>query len=324
MIKNTKKTISFYVKYQLMTRSLGDIKVSSSYTTKVDKLSKLYDGLRDLASYINSEELDSKYLTMRSRVADVERHVCSSEFIIESKPDFDPNDTRYSSGKKGVSPEEFLDLIVWLSRRGLYQDFIYDYEYKESLDDCTMTNECYVASSLVESMCEAFNVPAKKIKIPPGFTDDIKLFDGNGYHYFVLVTLNDREYLVDITYRQFFRLDRNLIGRMGVYGMSGCDPGIYMTMDEGRMNVAMQLLKKGWIEADKDNFKHYMDGFALAFRNCLFYEKNKRYDLTVPYTFEDYKSFLVGDDHQIAYEGEECLGIQDEPLKDKDYCYKLK
>ena len=111
---------------------------------------------------------------MRSRVADVERHVCSSEFIIESKPDFDPNDTRYSSGKKGVSPEEFLDLIVWLSRRGLYQDFIYDYEYKESLDDCTMTNECYVASSLVESMCEAFNVPAKKIKIPPGFTDDIK------------------------------------------------------------------------------------------------------------------------------------------------------
>ena len=37
-------------------------------------------------------------------------------------------------------------------------------------------------------MCDAFNVPAKKIKIPPGFTDDIKLFDGNGYHYFVFVT----------------------------------------------------------------------------------------------------------------------------------------
>ena len=56
----------------------------------------------------------------------------------------------------------------------------------------------------------------------------------------------------------------------------------------------------------------------------VYYEKNKRYDLTVPYTFEDYKSFLSGDDHQIAHEGEECLGMQDEPLKDKDYCYKLK
>ena len=95
-----------------MTRSLGDVKVSSSYTSKVSKLSKLYDGLRDLSSYINSDELDRKYLTMRSRVADVERHVCSSEFIIESKPDFNPNDERYSSGKKCVTPEEFLDLIV--------------------------------------------------------------------------------------------------------------------------------------------------------------------------------------------------------------------
>ena len=324
MFKSAKKTISFYAKYYSMSRSLGKIKSSDSYSSKVSNLSGLYTGLKDLAVNIDNKDLALKYARIRERVSDVERYVCSSDFIVESKPDFDPNDERFQTGRNKLEQEEFLDLLVWLSRRGLYQDFIYDFEYKESLDDCTMTNECYVASTLVESMCEAFHVPAKKIKIPPGFSDDIQLYNGNGYHYFVLVTLNERDYIIDCTYRQFFRLDRNLIERMGVYGMSGCDPGVYMLMDEDRKRVALQLLKKGWIEADKVNFKLYMDGFALSYRNCLFYKKNGTYDLTVPYTFEDYKRFLSSEDSQISCEGEECLGVLDEVIEDTGYCYKLR
>lgn len=326
MFKQAKSTISFYKKYYKMESSIGNIKVSDSYTSKVVKLSKLYNDLRTLSSNICNEQLEELYLSMRCRVVHVERNVCSSEFIIESKPDFDAQDERYVNGekKKALSTEEFLDLLVWLSRRGLVEDFIYEYENKFSLDECTLANECFVASSLVESMCDAFNVKCSKVKIPAGFTDEIKLFDGHGYHYFCIVTIKDRDYIVDCTYRQFFRLDRNLIERMGVYGLSGCDPGIYMLMDEDRKKVAMQLLKKGWIDADKVNFKLYMDGFALAFRNGLYYENNGTLDVSVPYTFDDYMRFLKGDDHQINHEGEECLGVQNKPLKNKDYCMNLK
>ena len=97
-----------------------------------------------------------------------------------------------------------------------------------------------------------------------------------------------------------------------------------MLRDVERKRVAMQILKKGWIEADKVNFKLYMDGFALAFRNGLYYEKNNTVSLEVPYTFEDYKRFLSSEDSQISCEGEECLGVLDKPLKDKDICFKLK
>lgn len=324
MLKRAKKTISFYAKYYSMSRSLGKIKSSDSYSSKVSKLGDLYNGLKELAINIDGRDLELQYARIKDRVVDVERYVCSSDFIVESKPDFDPYDERFQMGRNKLQQEEFLDLLVWLSRRGLYEDFIYDFEYKESLDDCTMANECFVASSLVESMCEAFHVPAKKIKIPPGFSDDVQLYNGNGFHYFVLVTINDKDYIIDCTYRQFFRLDRNLIERMGTYGLSGCDPGIYMLMDEERKKVALQLLKKGWIEADKVNFKHYMDGFALSFRNCLFYKKNGTNDLTVSYTFEDYKRFLSTEDSQISCEGEDCLGVQEEVLEDTGYCYRLK
>lgn len=327
MFKRLVSRVLFYKYYFRIDNNAGEVKRSDQYISKVAKLTGLYDDLRNMSMYLDDNIIrHTKYVEARGKVIKVERKKCFNDFIIDSKPDFDGNDPKYfNRGEcKTYTEEEFLDLLVWLTRSGLVEHLKNEDEYLDNLDNETLSNQCYFSSKLVESICNGFNVRCKVIKIPPGFTDEIELYGGSGFHYFAMVQLQSGEYIVDCTYRQFFRLDRNLINRMGVFGMSGCDPGIYMTMDENRYDLANKILKRGWVKATPNNFKYYMDGFALAFRNCLYYEKNNETEMKTPYTFYDYKKFLKGEDHQINHEGYDCLGIQEEVLKDKDYCFKLR
>ena len=116
-----------------------------------------------------------------------------------------------------------------------------------SLSKLHLTNECRDTSLLVNSICEELNVDSKIIKIPAAFSDDINLYAGNGFHYFVMARLNGKDYIIDCTYRQFFRADANNIDRLGVIGYSGCDPGVFMLQNEERK-------KSGFIY-----FKEWMD-----------------------------------------------------------------
>ena len=296
MFKKLLSGILFYKYYFRIDCNVGEVKRSDQYISKVAKLSGLYDDLRNMSAHLDNNIIRcTKYVEARGKVIKVERKKCFDDFIIDSKPDFDVNDPKYfNRGEcKTFTEEEFLDLLVWLTRKGLVEHLSNDDDSIIGLDNETLSNQCYFSSKLVESICNGFNVRCKVIKIPPGFTDEIELYGGSGYHYFAMVQLQSGEYIVDCTYRQFFRLDRNLINRMGVFGMSGCDPGIYMVSDNKRYDVANKLLKRGWVKASPDNFKHYMDGFALAFRNCLYYEKNNEVELKTPYTFYDYKKFIT-------------------------------
>ena len=36
-----------------------------------------------------------------------------------------------------------------------------------------------------------------------------------------------------------------------------------------------KIVKDGFVELTEHNFKHYLDGFTLSFRNGLFYEQKK-------------------------------------------------
>ena len=305
---------------------LAGCHVSQSYESKVYSLMGLYESMKNLSALINGDkEYDEIYMNLRNRLVSRERTVFSNEFICDSSPDFDPFDSKYMNGaSKEMSVEEFLDLLVWLIRKGLLADWQDADDSIVNLDDLSLTDECFKASYMGKTLCDGFKVCSKPIKIEPGFTDKEKLYDGHGYHFFLMVDLGSGEYIVDCTYRQFFRLDRNLPERLGVYGLSGCNPGYYMLLDPERKKVADTLLKRGWIKATASNFKHYMDGFALSFRNGLYYERNGEEEFKVPYTFYDYKKFLMGEGDQIEIQSEECLAVQESPLKDKDYCKRLK
>ena len=81
--------------------------------------------------------------------------------------------------------------------------------------------------------------------------------------------------------------------------------------------MALSILKSGWIRATDENFKHYLDGFTLSFRNGLYYEWLGQVDYSVGYTASDYLEFLNGDDLMTNYEPEDGLGKQEGTLTNK-------
>lgn len=107
---------------------------------------------------------------------------------------------------------------------------------------------------------------------------------------------------------------------MGVMGLNGCNPGVYMLMNGSRRKTAMNILKKGYVVADDENMKNYLDGFLLSYRNGLFYERfleEANYD--VEYSVEDYFNFINGYELLFEYEPIEFMGNQEEPLKNKNF-----
>lgn len=138
---------------------------------------------------------------------------------------------------------------------------------------------------------------------------------GYGFHCFVIIETNSNKYLIDCTYKQFFNQNRNLLERIGIPHLSGCDAGVFMLMDERRRKVAAKILKEGWIKLTPETFKDYMDGFLLSWRNGFYYETTNDFSFTTPYTADDYWDFLYGQKDLAEYEKIKNLGFQREPLK---------
>ena len=60
--------------------------------------------------------------------------------------------------------------------------------------------------------------------------------------------------------------------------------------------------------------KYYLDGFAISFRNGLYYDETGDYSFTTPYTFDEYIDFLNGKDSQVKREGKLVLGYHEKPV----------
>ncbi len=302
-------------------KELDGIKTSSSYSVRKELLKLVYSDMKVLATRVYGRDEYKNYDDLRCRMLRYEGAYCSDEYIVESEPVFSPMDIRFFN--KHITrynhPEEFLEHLVWFTRSGLLKLLREADSNVKSLRNVSLVNECYNASCLVKNLCNMLKANCRTIKIPPAFTDSVQLLDGHGFHYFNMISAGGREYIVDCTYRQFFRLDKNMIERMGVFRVNGCDPGIYMMMNESRKKTALHLLKYGWVEATRENLKNYLDGFALASRNGLFYERYPECGYETPYSVEDYMNFLNGYDHQINHEPIECLGEQDYSLKDPKF-----
>ena len=123
--------------------------------------------------------------------------------------------------------------------------------------------------------------------------------------------------MVDITYSQFFKLDKNILNRIGAINFLGCSTGIFMNMTGSRKNVANNLLEKGFIKIENEVMKDYLDGFALSYRNGLYYETTNDYTFKTNYSNEDYLNFLIHNDNQINHENEKFLDIQKIPITKK-------
>ena len=179
-----------------------------------------------------------------------------------------------------------------------------------NINEVDMTNNCVAISFWVKDICDELNIPCKIVKLYPGFDEKTKIFGGYGFHYFNIVTIQNKDYLVDISYKQFFKKNTNFFEEIGVPYLCAPLAGTFMLMDENRKKLADELLENGFIELTKDSLKLYCDGFALSYRNGLYY-KYFGNNFNTNYTSEDYINFLLGADSQINHEPIECLG----PLK---------
>lgn len=237
--------------------------------------------------------------------------------IIDEKPIFNPEE--HNPNFEFINPnttEEVLDEIVYWTRFYLSRPHFTEKE----LINFKLVNRCNEAAYYVCQLANVYGFKAQVIKIPPAFSEDIPLYRHNmEFHYFTLLEKDNKKYIVDCTYSQFFSWYRNSIERMGHYGSNGCLPGIYMLKSEARENVARTILKNGWIELNEDTIKHYMDGFALSYRNGLFYEELGEAKYETPYTIEDYHKFIFTNDSQLKREGAKVLGYQRYVMKKSDF-----
>lgn len=298
---------------------------SDTYAKCVSELENLYVMMKkSSAIYYNGVEMSFLYDSLKKRVVSCE-NLLENTSIIDSAPIFSYNNEyfRKTKYKDLKNTQERLDYIVWCARRNIVDRFRKFYGEDVFLEDFFLVNECLTVSVYVEILCEKLGIWCKTIKIPPAYTDDIKLYDGDGFHYFNIVKIDGFIYIVDCTYRQFFKLDVNLLERLGVPSMNGCDAGVYMTIGNSRKKTAKDILQNGWVVASPENAKNYLDGFTLSFRNGLYYERNGKVNYDVPYTLNDYKKFFEGKDNQINHESYRCLGVQEEPLEDYKLNFKI-
>ena len=286
--------------------------ILNSNPNAIEELVNIYSLVKEnLHFFYNNGELSKYYGKVIGLIMSCEAKI-TKDFITESNPQFDYFEI--DEIKTSLSEKEILDRIVLKTRKKLIQAYSSS-NPNETIKKLSFTNDCYKASTIVEKICNDNDIKSRKIEIHPGFSKKHNLCNGNGFHYFNIVKINNNYYLIDCTYRQFFKIKGNFIEKIGIINMPGCLPGTFMLMKEKRRNVSNQLLKNGWIELNSEIIKTYFDGFAISYRNGIYYAKTNDYSYETSYTADDYIRFLRGEDNQIKHEGMDCLGYQRHLIK---------
>lgn len=168
----------------------------------------------------------------------------SYKYIMDSEPYIPNTQIQNDDFSEEMSEEEKIRSIVQKERRYLMKD--------NDLATANLAGECEDSTLrvLIDSISKGF----KEVTVLfPG----TYLEKGSAGHNCSIVNSNEKSYLIDCTYRQFFEESLS----------KHC--GIYMINDERRRCVAEQILKNGWIEATPENIKAYMDGFEMGKRKSF-------------------------------------------------------
>ena len=268
------------------------------YVDQCDNMDELYRYVRSIQNdYFRDGNLgtDFNYITRYLRKAEED---LPKKFIMESSPNFN---REFNSDE-----EEKLRYIIYNVRSKLLGDNI----------DAPLTDMCSYSSNLLARCANELDLDSRRVIIYPGFTKEHSLLHfGSGYHAFNIITINDKKYIVDLTYRQFFLSDKSSLERIGVCSLFNTLPGKFMTLNESRMETASKILKDGYVEMTDENMKNYFDGFALSFRNATYYDETDDFSFTTLYSPYDYMRFIDEEDSQLNHEGIERLGYQKKVLR---------
>ncbi len=284
-------------------------------TKKVEMLKDAYQYVKDVSPYFYEEENQNMAFCFNYLINILAQFNDGfpKVYITSNNPTF-----KFTSNDKifkSLNDEDILTALVNSTRSMLYKRNNRLNKKPLEFAQMDLTGLCGKASSYITKLCKKWQIPNQSFKIEPGFQRHSLLYNGYGYHYFNIVTLNKNKYLVDCTYSQFFLLVNNLLEKNGIANFCGCCPGIYMTMTKERLQTARKILTDGWIKLDGPTLKNYLDGFTISYRNGIYYEETNNFSYTTNYTSEDYRNFLNGTDTMLNYEPKKHLGFQHKPLK---------
>lgn len=205
-----------------------------------------------------------------------------------------------------------IDSIIEAVREGILKEHLGF--NKETFTMIDLANSCLRVSKAFTKVALKQGLKCRMVKIYPGYKEKSYLYDGNGYHCFNIVEENNKKYIVDLTYSQFFYLSNNILNKLGLMYGPNCHPGVFMLMDKDRLKLSKDILEQGYVLLDDKNLKNYLDGFTISYRNGLYYEAMNDFSYTTKYTAEDYRKFLRHEDNQVNHEWHQVLGYQEKLL----------
>ena len=283
------------------------------------KLEELLYKLKKMSlnHYINNK-MDYEYMQLQFAICLIDKkmpidYICDTTMTTVNIKNISKSNINF------FTDGEILNYIVNYTRMHFFNcSTIYEFNKIDT------TNKCYDCSEYVKNVCSELGFDCERIIIIPGYSMHAEIFDCIPFHHFNIIKLRDKMYLIDCTYKQFFKSNKSSLERLGVPYITLPTMGTFMILDNKRKVVSDTILKQGWIEATDDNIKHYFDGFTISFRNGLYYEELGRVCYETNYTASNYKRFLKNNDSLLNYEDLDTLGYQMKPLKDYRLNFKIK
>ena len=292
--------------------NMNNILSSKDIHKQISEMNKAFSLTRNsLIAYPDLEEVLTENLIKCNKTM-------SDFYIMAFNPNFKPlthNEIlalRKKLQKKYFDNYSFLTDFITFIRT---QISIQDWSKYATIDFKRIRMNRYHTSicQMVKETLNELGIDSKIHYIYLGFDKDSGLKGRLLAHPFNLVKLRDTYFILDLSYQDFFLLKDNMINSLGIKGYPNPLPGIYMLQSKSRMSTAGDLLNCGYIELNEKNYKNYFDGFALSFRNGLYYD-NREISYTTDYSSTDYKMFLSRRDSQVKREGIMVLGTQKNSL----------
>lgn len=278
----------------------------------INEMSKLYQFMKEIApNYANKSRIisdDYRYLVIL--LNKTEKSI-PLHFILDNKPNIDYHIEINRDDIKDNDEEEIIKYIVERVR-GFISTSLTGYGGQKNVDlgSVDLLNFCDEASGKVKFVCDCLGLYSNCATIAPAFYRVYNIYERGNNHVFSAVKIGEKQYVIDLTYSQFFQLRNNNFNRLGIPFLGGCAPGIYMSLTSKRREFAERLMRDGYFEATEENVKLYFDGFAMSYRNGLYYEDMLDIIYETDYRAEDYLRFISGEDNQLDHEPKEFLGRQ--------------
>ncbi len=323
--------MSFLKDYKYQREIIAYREYIKEHQTNLDdihrKMNDLYKFMKNIApEYANkSGFVDADYRMFVNLLYKTEKCL-PIQFILKNEPDFN-----FTKNFVKISPEvikdkdeiEIVEYIVHRVRSFMAASFCHDHdEANVDLGKVDLLDCCAEASGKVYFVCCALGLYSRDATITPAFYDERNIYEKGNNHVFVAVQIGARQFVIDLTYSQFFQIKNNNYNRLGIPFLGGCAPGFYMTLNEERRAFAENLMRKGYFEVTKENVKLYFDGFAMSYRNGLYYEDMFPIIYQTDYEAEDYLKFIAKEDHQLNHEKRLYLGRQKKILKNPEMSFR--